>query len=466
MRRGACLITVAFSVAAAGGAAHAGARAFDAQQLRISDAPHYGLVSRATVDWCGAGQPTAIDRKPDVQLSSARQVHVTYAIPADGPDQFATVAPKLATDAAAMDTWWRGQDATRTIRFDLFAFPGCTTTFGKLDIGFVRLPRTASQYIGDPGADRLLADLGQLGGLTADKHLVYYDGPPVYDSHVCGTTFVPNTAPTQGGYAGIAFVWLRSLCGGDVGAGALNAAVAVHELIHGLGALVGASAPHECAPPNDGHVCDSTSDILYPEATPSTRIATELLDFNRDDYYGHSAAWFDVQDSGWLTHLPQRQLTVTRTGKGTGTVRLTAPSELDCSSGCTLELDDRVVATLAATASAGSRFTGWRGACSGTGPCTTTLDTVKSVEATFAAGLVRLTAAVTGKGKVTSSPAGIVCPGRCSARFPSGTSVRLRAKPATGQRFAGWTGACRGTGACVLTADRARSARAVFRKKG
>jgi hypothetical protein len=39
--------------------------------------------------------------------------------------------------------------------------------------------------------------------------------------------------------------------------------------------------------------------------------------------------------------------------------------------------------TLTATASAGSTFTGWSGACTGTGSCVVTMSAAKSVTATF-----------------------------------------------------------------------------------
>jgi beta-lactam-binding protein with PASTA domain len=39
--------------------------------------------------------------------------------------------------------------------------------------------------------------------------------------------------------------------------------------------------------------------------------------------------------------------------------------------------------TLAASPASGSSFTGWTGACSGTGTCTVTMDAAKSVTATF-----------------------------------------------------------------------------------
>jgi hypothetical protein len=461
------MMLVAAAVLATAAGAASPRPAFSSHSIRLAGLPPLGLTARQAVDSCAVGQPAAVDRKPDADLSSERQVHVTYAIPADSPDQFSSFASKIATDAAAMDAWWRGQDPTRTIRFDLFAFPGCASKLGRLDLGFVRLPRAGSLYFGDAGADRLISDLGQLGALSSQKHLVYYDGPPVLDTRVCGTAFVPRTAPTTGGFAGIAFVWLRSLCGFDVGAGGLNAAVAVHELIHGLGALTQPGAPNECAAPDDGHVCDSTTDVLYPEATSQTRIATQTLDAGRDDYYGHSGGWFDVQDSGWLTRLPQLLLTIgfQNTGKAAGVVRMTSPSAFECAQRCSLELDSGTPVALVATPAAGSRFVGWRGACSGAGACAVAIDAAKSVTALFAVVVVRLTVNVTGGGKVTSTPAAVSCPTRCSATFRTGSTIRLKAKPSPGNRFVGWTGSCRGIGACVLKADRDRSARAIFRKR-
>jgi hypothetical protein len=66
-----------------------------------------------------------------------------------------------------------------------------------------------------------------------------------------------------------------------------------------------------------------------------------------------------------------------------------------------------------------------------------------------------------GSGTITSSPAGISCPGRCSAGFVQGTLVTLTATPASGATFTGWSGGgCSGTGSCTVTlsSDQAVSA--------
>lgn len=66
-----------------------------------------------------------------------------------------------------------------------------------------------------------------------------------------------------------------------------------------------------------------------------------------------------------------------------------------------------------------------------------------------------LAVAIEGTGRVVSLPAGIDCPGSCSARFPLSTRVTLLSSPAEGWRFGNWTGACSGAGDCsfVLAAD-------------
>jgi aqualysin 1 len=76
--------------------------------------------------------------------------------------------------------------------------------------------------------------------------------------------------------------------------------------------------------------------------------------------------------------------------------------------------------------------------------------------------LYPLDVSVSGSGTVTSSPAGISCGTQCSASFESGTSVTLQANPSAGQRLLEWTGACTGSGSCVVSMTAARSVGATF----
>jgi uncharacterized repeat protein (TIGR02543 family) len=68
----------------------------------------------------------------------------------------------------------------------------------------------------------------------------------------------------------------------------------------------------------------------------------------------------------------------------------------------------------------------------------------------------------TGSGTVTSSTGGIDCGATCSATINSGTAVTLTAVAASGSTFGGWSGACTGTGSCVVTMTAARSVTATF----
>lgn len=73
-----------------------------------------------------------------------------------------------------------------------------------------------------------------------------------------------------------------------------------------------------------------------------------------------------------------------------------------------------------------------------------------------------VTKAGTGLGTVTSSPAGVSCGSDCSQFYNSGTVVALPATPAAGSSFAGWSGACTGTGSCNVTMSAAKSVTATF----
>ena len=71
-----------------------------------------------------------------------------------------------------------------------------------------------------------------------------------------------------------------------------------------------------------------------------------------------------------------------------------------------------------------------------------------------------------GPGTVTSSPAGINCPGTCSANFTTGTTVSLSETPAGGWNFLEWDGACTGHGGCSVTINGNKNVMATFWQNG
>ncbi len=80
----------------------------------------------------------------------------------------------------------------------------------------------------------------------------------------------------------------------------------------------------------------------------------------------------------------QRTLTVAKVGTGSGSVT-SSPAGVDCGAACTHAFAHGASVTLTAQASTGSTFTGWSGGCSGTGPCTLTMDADRAATATFTA---------------------------------------------------------------------------------
>ena len=73
-------------------------------------------------------------------------------------------------------------------------------------------------------------------------------------------------------------------------------------------------------------------------------------------------------------------LGVTLTGAG---VVSSAPAGIDCGATCTSSFTAGTIVTLTATPAAGSSFTGWTGACTGTAACVVAMDAAKAVAAAF-----------------------------------------------------------------------------------
>jgi List-Bact-rpt repeat protein len=151
-------------------------------------------------------------------------------------------------------------------------------------------------------------------------------------------------------------------------------------------------------------------------------------------------------------------LSVVRVGSGAGTVT-SNPAGIDCGSDCAESYVDGTMVDLTAAPSAGSTFSGWSGACTGSGSCSVTVDSAKSVAANFT-GFFTVSVAKSGSGNGTASSdvAGINCGADCSETYPFGTVVHLTAAASPGSSFTGWNGGgCIGNGACDVTVNSNKS---------
>ena len=403
-------------------------------------------TTAAASTWCGSSAAT--DLLP--QVVPGPSVHFVYAYPSDGVDRIAEKATTMQTDAETIDAWWRSQDPTRTPRFDTFAF-ACG---GQLDISDVKLPFTGAELTPSEGRfQRIVSAIGSSGlGSQYEIYVVYYDGPDD-DSGICGEGGTRD--PTHGQAYALVFT------GGCTPEP--TAVTAAHEMTHALGAVI-SPAPNECPQPNDGHVCDTSVDLMYPyiDGSPLTALT---LDVGRNDYYGATGVGFDVRASRWLRHLdePQSHLTIGLTGSGT--VASDVPG-VACTSSCASDWDGGQEVTLAATPGAGMRFVRWGGSCTGDQPCQLTLANVVSVTALFAPRTYPLTVGVQGRGGVLNSATPSVCRKQCRLAVTSYEAVSLRAVAQPGWRFKRWAGSCHGTRLnCTLPMKAATSTSAVFVRK-
>ncbi|HEY0995102.1 MAG TPA: Ig-like domain-containing protein [Gemmatimonadaceae bacterium] len=167
-----------------------------------------------------------------------------------------------------------------------------------------------------------------------------------------------------------------------------------------------------------------------------------------------SAVWAFQSTNGRLPtagDLGMFSLVLLASGPGSGTLAAT-PAATRYLAGT----DVRVTAT----PDARSRFDHWAGACTGNGACVVRMDGNRTVTAVFELRTYVLTVgtAGTGSGTVAANPPG--------GTHVVGTTVTLTATPATGSTFAGWSGACTGTGSCVVVMNSDRAVTATFTASG
>jgi hypothetical protein len=95
--------------------------------------------------------------------------------------------------------------------------------------------------------------------------------------------------------------------------------------------------------------------------------------------------------------------------------------------------------------------------------CVVMMNTGNQVDVFFSGTAYPLDVTVDGAGTVLSDDGAIDCiDGTCTATYAAGVARTLTAYPASGFQFLGWSGACTGTGPCVVTVDAAKTVTASF----
>jgi hypothetical protein len=163
------------------------------------------------------------------------------------------------------------------------------------------------------------------------------------------------------------------------------------------------------------------------------------------------------------TFVKQRKLSVGVHGRGSVA---SAPTGISCTDACSASFAPGTGVALTATAQPGWRFTGWSGGCTGKSTsCAVTLAADTVVSAEFRPLFTLRVIGVGGQGVVRSAPNGILCGLFCTKAFLQGAVVTLRAKPAKGFRFAGWSGDCHGAKPiCTVTMRTARTVVVLYAK--
>jgi hypothetical protein len=367
-----------------------------------------------------------------------------------GIDQPATV---IVTPQESIDPWSITAKGTVQVGSEVdLVDPGIEVPF---DVGGIPITATFDLYLGYSASGTMTASLSgtQSGQVSA---YAQYDNSQL-TAQACSSQCLsgfdcgdpPVTGPTctlsasMSGALSIAAeaeVWLRPQLGLLVGA-----------FDTGL-SLTGSTKLQLRAE------LESQDVALYAELVPSLKAEVEAAGIDLLDW----DSTFPPQDTIQLATFPfQYLMTVAPSGSGTVT---STDGYINCGSACSHTYSSGTSVTLSASPVSGWSFSGWGGACSGTGSCTVTMSTARSVSATFTqnASTYALTVTPFGSGTVTSTDGYINCGSTCSHTYSSGTSVTLNASPVSGWSFSGWGGACSGTGSCTVTMSTARSVSATF----
>ena len=161
----------------------------------------------------------------------------------------------------------------------------------------------------------------------------------------------------------------------------------------------------------------------------------------------------------------QQTLTTSVSGEGSIT---SAPAGISCPGSCSEHFNEGRLVTLTAAPDPHNKLLHWSGCASEPTPtqCRVAMSAAETVKAEFAPipqQTLTISKIGSGAGLVKSYPAGISCPGTCSASFDEGATVYLVPTPAPTAVFNGWSGGgCSGGGVCQVVISGAQSLNAEF----
>jgi len=240
------------------------------------------------------GQRTTIDRPDDSDLP---QIHLVYAIPADGVDRAFDTNGSIRTSIESISYWFNTESGGLNLRWDTYK--------GELDITFFQLALNENTVtiFGAYVRDVLEQQLNAAGAIRPIKqYMVFYDGGSTY---ACGGGPWPPLL-----YGVVSAMYLQGEPPGAIGCntnqlgaspsvpGYLDIAM-LHEFIHALG-LASTCAPNHHL---SGHVSDSPNDLMWAGDAPWN--LPPRLDIGNDDYFRHgNPDCPDLANVGYIVPLP------------------------------------------------------------------------------------------------------------------------------------------------------------------
>ena len=228
---------------------------------------------------------------------------------------------------------------------------------------------------------------------------------------------------------------------------------------------------------HDGHVSWITDTF---KSTDSKGHSIDLLWDNNQQFFGASGNSSQIEyefpgQSGFSTHTSGNSVSLPSSA-GTILLRMHGAADGSTGTGQGAIVYDRpaTAAKFTSVTTLGSRFTLHQaGKVPAGGSTRFRFAYVQDYRAALVATraqtartlfLNKLTVSKSGKGtgKVTSSPRGIACGKTCGHGYAYGTVVTLKANAAKGSKFSGWSGACKGSRMCKVTANDDVSVKAKF----